>query len=92
MASKKGLTIKIAPDEIMHTSISKSKNGYNSARVLSKINDKVYMSVSVEWEGDEPIPGFALDLMETLRASEIKVNVVVEGFESEVSGFKERNE
>ena len=78
MASKKkGLTINISPDEVMYTNISKSKDGYNSARIVVKRGDKEYMSISYEWEG-EGVPGFALDLMGFMQASEIKPNVIVD--------------
>lgn len=74
--AKKGLNIKVAPDEIVHTSITKSKD-YSSARLVSKIGEKAYMSISVEWEGDA-IPAFAMDLMGTLQASKIEPNTVVD--------------
>lgn len=73
MASKKGLTVKIAPDEIMYTSINKSKDSYNHARLVAKIGDKVYMNISVEWEGSEAIPSFAMDLMTLITASKEEI-------------------
>ena len=80
MAAKKqkGLTIKIGPDEIMYTNISKSKDGYNSARVVAKMGDKVYMSVSVEWEGTEAIPSFAMDLVGLLTANKDEIERSIE--------------
>lgn len=75
-AKKKGLTITIGPDEVMYTNISKSKDGYNSARIVVKRGDKEYMSISYEWEGDG-VPGFAMDLMGFMQASEIEPNIVV---------------
>lgn len=76
-AKKKGLSINIDKDEVMYTNISKSKDGYNSARVVVKRGDKEYMSISYEWEGDG-VPGFAMDLMGFMQASEIDPNVVVD--------------
>lgn len=70
MASKKDMTIKIDPDKVMYTNISKSKDGYNSARVVVKVSDKEYMSVSYEWEGDA-IPEFAMNLMHFMQANEM---------------------
>lgn len=75
-AKKKGLTITIDPDEVMYTHISKSKDGYNSARIVVKRGDKEYMSISYEWEG-EGVPGFALDLMGFMQASELDPNTVL---------------
>ena len=74
MASKKGMTIKIDPDQVLYTNISKSKDGYNSARVVVKVSEKEYMSVSYEWEGDA-IPDFAMNLMSFMQANEIEVGV-----------------
>ena len=78
MASKnKGLTINIDKEEIMYTNISKSKDGYNSARVVVKRGDKEYMSISYEWEGDG-VPGFAMDLMGFMQANEIEPNTTID--------------
>lgn len=88
--ANKGLTVKVAPDEIMYSSISKSRDGYNSARLVSKISDNVYMNISVEWESSETIPSFAMDLMNTLKASKIKSGKVVEEYEEEFAGIKDR--
>jgi hypothetical protein len=74
MASKKGMTIKIDPDQVLYTNISKSKDGYNSARVVVKVSEKEYMSVSYEWEGDA-IPDFAMNLMSFMQANEIESGV-----------------
>ena len=72
MASKKSMTIKIDPEQVMYTNISKSKDGYNSARVVVKSNEKEYMSISYEWEGDS-VPDFAMGLMGFMQANEIEV-------------------
>jgi len=74
MASKKDMTIKISPDQVMFSNISKSKDGYNSARVVAKVNDKEYMSVSYEWEGDS-VPDFAMNLMSFMSANEMGTSV-----------------
>ncbi len=74
MASKKGMTIKIDPDQVLYTNISKSKDGYNSARVVVKVSEKEYMSVSYEWEGDA-IPDFAMNLMSFMQANAIESGV-----------------
>lgn len=76
-AKNKGLAINIGKDEVMYTNISKSKDGYNSARVVVKRGDKEYMSISYEWEGDG-VPAFAMDLMGFMQANEIKPNTIVD--------------
>jgi len=69
MASK-DMVIKIGADQVMFSNISKSKDGYNSARVVAKVNDKEYMSVSYEWEGSN-VPDFAMNLMSFMQANEM---------------------
>ncbi len=86
---KKELKITIAVEEIMYTNISKSKDGYNSARIVIKRGEKEYMSISYEWEGDG-VPGFAMDLMGFMQANEIEPNTVV--MEEEYAEYKEREE
>ena len=68
--AKKDMTIKIGADQVMFSNISKSKDGYNSARVVAKVNDKEYMSVSYEWEGSN-VPDFAMNLMSFMQANEM---------------------
>lgn len=72
MASKKDMNIKIMPDQVVYTNISRSKEGYNSARMVVKANEKEYMSISYEWEGDG-IPDFALSLMGFMQANALEV-------------------
>lgn len=69
MAKKKDITIKVLADQIMHTGISVSKDGYKSARMLVKIRDKEYLSISYEWEGDN-VPGFVMEIMSFIQANE----------------------
>lgn len=90
MANKKGLTIKIASDEIMYTSINKSKDSYNSARMVAKVADKVYMSISVEWEGTDSIPSFAMDLMGIITANKEEVEKSIEEKAEEYKDYEER--
>ena len=89
MAKKGPFIVKIEPDEVMHTSISNTKNGYNSARIVVKKNDNEFMSVSYEWEG-EGIPGFAMDLMGFMQASELKFGEVVVGKEDTFEEYSKK--
>jgi len=70
MASKKNFSVSVMPDEVVYTNISKSKDGFNSARVVAKMGEKEYMSISYEWEG-EGVPDFAMNLMGFMQANEI---------------------
>ena len=88
-AKKKGLSISIGKDEVMYTNISKSKDGYNSARVVVKRGDKEYMSISYEWESDS-IPAMVMDIMGFMQANEIKANMVV--MEEEYAKYQNRKE
>lgn len=87
MANKKKMSISIDPEQVMYTNISKSKDGYNSARVVVKVGDKEYMSVSYEWEGDS-IPDFAMNLMSFMQANKIELGTCDE----HVSEYKEFTE
>lgn len=91
MAKSKGLSISVKPEDIVYTSIQKSKDNYNSARMVSKVGDKAYMNISVEWEGDT-VPSFAMDLMGTLQASELETGRIVEGRESEYAEYMGRGD
>lgn len=71
MANKK-FSINIDPEQVVYTNISKSKDGYNSARLVVKANEKEYMSISYEWEGSH-VPDFAMNLMSFMKANQLEV-------------------
>jgi len=64
-AKTKSLDFSILPEDVVYTNISKS-NDYNSARVSTKIGDKAYMSVSIEWADGESTPDIVMDIMDTI--------------------------
>ena len=64
-AKNKNLSFTILPEDVLYTNISRS-NDYNSARVTTKIGDKAYMAVSIEWADEEAIPDIVSDIMEVL--------------------------
>jgi len=78
----KDMKITIGADQVMFSNISKSKDGYNSARVVAKIADNEYMSVSYEWEGKN-VPDFAMSLMGFMQANELELGSVVESYEDD---------
>lgn len=80
--ANKDMKITIGADQVMYSTISKSKDGFNSARLVAKVNDNEYMSVSYEWEGKN-IPDFAMNLMSFMQANELEIGTVVEQYADE---------
>jgi len=80
MAKGKEFTVKINNDDIVYSSISKSNDGYSMARLVAKPADKMYMTVSAEWEGTN-IPDFAMNLMGFMKASNMEKSGVCPGKE-----------
>ena len=72
-AKKSGdMNIKVMADQIMHSGISVSKDGYKSANLLVKVGDKEYMSISYEWSG-EGVPDFVMNLMSFIQSNEEEI-------------------
>jgi hypothetical protein len=84
--AKKDFSVKVMADQIVYSNISKSGDGYSSARVVMKKGEGEYMSISYEWK-DGPIPGFAMDLMAFMKANELAVAGIVEGREDDYKNF-----
>lgn len=87
MAKAKSLTFNILPEDVVYTNISKSSS-YNSANVTTKISDKVYMSVNIEWADDEATPDIVMDIMDTILKSGKAKAGVCEGKEEEYEEAK----
>jgi len=66
--SDKVYSINLDSKNIQHVRISRSKDGYNNASMTCKINDREYMFVDCEWQGDD-IPDFAMSVMEHMGGS-----------------------
>ncbi|MCK4454693.1 hypothetical protein KAW18_03620 [candidate division WOR-3 bacterium] len=64
-AKKTSLNFNILPENVLYTNISKSSD-YNSARVTTKLGDKAYMSVSIEWAEEEATPDIVMDIMDLI--------------------------
>ena len=88
MAKKKSkdFTVNVDPKSVMYTSINTSRDGYNSARMVTKVADKQYMSISFEWEGSG-VPDFALDLMDFMKTNNVETSGVWEGHEESYEEF-----
>jgi hypothetical protein len=91
MAKMKDFTVSVAPDDVMYSSISTSKDGYNSARMVCKKGEKEYMSISYEWEG-ETVPGFAMDLMAFMKRNNVETSGIWEGKEAAYLEFSAKKE
>lgn len=89
MAKAKDLKITISAQTVMYVSISKSKDGYNTARCYVKVAEKEYLSVSYEWEGDG-VPGFAMDLMGFMQANAEQIEKAQAELEKEFAEFQKR--
>lgn len=87
--SENNFNVSVDPSQVMYTSINTSKDGYNSARMVVKVGDSEYMSISYEWEGNS-IPGFAMDLMGFMKNNSKEVSGVWEGQEKAYVQFSER--
>lgn len=86
-AKNKNLSFIIAPEDVVYTNISKSSD-YNSARVSTKIGDKAYMSVSIEWADGEATPDIVMDIMDTILKGGTAKAGVVAGKEAEYEEAK----
>lgn len=93
MASKvkPSFGISILPDDVIHTNISVSKDDYNSARIVAKMGDKEYVSVSCEWQG-KTIPGFVMDLMAFMKGNGIEKSGVWPGKEAAYTEYTESDD
>ena len=94
MAKKKvideaNFNVSVMPEQVMYTSINTSRDGYNSARMVVKVGDSEYMSISYEWEGST-IPGFAMDLMSFMKRNNVETSGIWEGRAEEFATFEEK--
>ena len=80
MAKSKEFLVKINNDDIVYSTMSKSNDGYSTARLVAKPADKMYITVSAEWEGTN-IPDFAMNLMGFMKASNMEKSGVCPGKE-----------
>ena len=80
MAKGKEFVVKINNDDIVYSSMSKSNDGYSMARLVAKPADKMYLTVSTEWEGST-IPDFAMNLMGFMKATNMEKSGVCPGKE-----------
>lgn len=86
-AKNKNLSFTILPEDVVYTNISKSSD-YNSARVSTKIGDKAYMSVSIEWADGESTPDIVMDIMDTILKGGTEKAGIVKGKEEEYEEAK----
>jgi hypothetical protein len=81
-----GLSVSIDPAHVAFTSISTSADGYNAARIVSKIGDGEYMSIGYEWQGNG-IPAFVMDLMAFMKSNNVETSGIWEGKEDDYAEY-----
>ena len=86
MAKKSNFNISIDPSNVVYTGISRSRDGYSSARMVVKSGEKEYMSISYEWEG-AGVPDFAINLMSFMKNSGMEKSGVWAGKEDAYEEF-----
>ncbi len=91
MAAKKDLKLTIPAEQIMYFSLSVSKDGYKSARVIVKKGDKEYMSIGYEWEG-AGVPDFVMSLMGFVQANKEDIDKSIEENAEEYQEYSSRTE
>lgn len=94
MASKKKMNISVDPEQVVYSQISKSQDGYNSARMVVKSGEKEYMAISYEWEG-EGVPDFVMGMMGFMQANALEVGKEYEAGAAKKKGenpFKKKDE
>jgi hypothetical protein len=87
-AAKKGMTITIAPEEVVGSEIMKSGD-YKYARVGVKRGDNEYMSISYEWKG-EGVPEFVMGIMDWMKANKEEIDAKKTESAEEWLALKER--
>jgi len=89
MAKNKGLTINIAPEEIVGSEIVKSGD-YKYASVGIKRGDDEYMRISYEWKGDG-VPEFVMGIMSWMQSNKEVIDKTKEEGAEEYAALKERS-
>ena len=90
MAKNKKFSVSVDEEDVMYTSISKSKDGYNTARIVVKVADKEYMIISYEWE--EGTPDFVMNLMGFMKANNVETSGVWPEKEEAYVEYSERED
>ncbi len=88
MAKNKGLTINIAPEEIVGSEIVKSGD-YRYASIGIKKSDNEYMRISYEWKGDG-VPEFVMGIMSWMQSNKEEIDKAKEKGAEEYAALKER--
>lgn len=88
MAKNKGMTITIAPEEIVGSEIVKSGD-YRYASIGVKKGDKEFMRISYEWQG-EGVPEFVMAIMSWMSSNKEIIDPLKEERAEEYKALKER--
>ena len=88
MASN-GMTLNIKPEQVMATSMRRTKGGFNSAAMAIKLGDSEYLSISYEWEGDA-VTDTAMDFMGFMQANKEVITAAIEDHKEETAAAKKK--
>ena len=89
MASKKGMSLNISPEQVMATSMRTTQGGYNSASMAIKLGDNEYMSISYEWEGQK-VTDLAMDFMGFMQSNKEVITASIEAHKEETVAAKKK--
>lgn len=78
--------VSLKSDEIVYTNIASSKDDYSSARMVSKIGKKTFLTVNIEWEGPQ-IPDLVMEMMMFMRNSGMETSRISVGKEKDYEEF-----
>ena len=87
--SGKDFTFNFNSDEVMNTSIFKSKNGYNYVSVNIKRGEDQYINLGYEWKG-ESVPDFAMDMLSFMQANKSEIEKASKELKLEIEEFMGR--
>jgi hypothetical protein len=86
MATTK-FNLPFSSEEVMSTSVYKSKSGYNYASLNIAKGEDQYINISYEWKGND-IPDLAMDILSYMQVDN-KTNKTVATVEAEEKLIKE---
>jgi len=88
MAEKK-FKFEFSTEEVMYTSIRKSKGGYNYATVGIKRGEDQFVNIDYEWKGKD-VPDFAMDMLGFMQANKEEIEKASKELAEEYKEFSAR--
>lgn len=78
--------VSLKSNEIVYTNITSSKDNYSSARMVSKIGEKTFLTINIDWE-DQQIPDLVMEMMMFMRNSGMETSRISAGKEKDYEEF-----